>query len=70
MCQRESAEKTKKEERDYWFNHSRPMPKQSKCAGKQLSKEENGNNGDSSGEEKVEVTSAKGDSTRDRVPVT
>jgi hypothetical protein len=30
--------------------------------GKWLAKEENGNNGDSSGEEEVEVTSAKGDS--------
>jgi hypothetical protein len=61
MCQRELAKKEEEDERDYWFNHFRPMtkPKQT-WQEKWLAKEENGSSG--SGEEEVEVTSAKGDS--------
>jgi hypothetical protein len=67
MCQIELAEKKEEEERDYWFNHLRPMtkPKQT-WWGKRLSKEENGSNsdrsGDGNGKEEVEVTSSMGDS--------
>jgi hypothetical protein len=51
------------EERDYWFNHLRPMTKLKQTwQEKWLAKGENGNSGDISGEEEVEVTSAKGDS--------
>jgi hypothetical protein len=55
--------KKEEEERDYWFNHLRPMnkPKQT-WREKWLAKEEDGTSSDSSGEEEVEVTSAKGDS--------
>jgi hypothetical protein len=61
MCQRELAEKKEEEERDYWCNRLQTMtkPKQTWWQ-KWLAKEENGNS--SSGEEEVEVTSAKGDS--------
>jgi hypothetical protein len=63
MRQRELAEKKEEEERDYWFNRLWPMtkPKQTWWQ-KWLAKEENGSSGDSSDEEEVEVTSAKGDS--------
>jgi hypothetical protein len=57
------AEKKEEEEQDYWFNCLRPMTKPKQMwQEKWLDKEENGSNGDSSGEEEVEVTSAKGDS--------
>jgi hypothetical protein len=63
MRQRELVEKKEEEDRDYWLNHFRPMtkPKQT-WQKKRLAKEENGSNGDNSGKEEVEVTSAKGDS--------
>jgi hypothetical protein len=63
MHQRDLAEKKEEEEQDYWFNHLWPMtkPKQT-WREKHLAKEENGSSGDNSGEEEVEVTSAKGDS--------
>jgi hypothetical protein len=63
MRQRELAEKKEEEERDYWYNRLRPMtkPKQT-WQEKLLAKEENGSSGNNSGEEEVEVTSAKGDS--------
>jgi hypothetical protein len=61
MCQRELAKKEEEDERDYWFNHFRPMTKLKQTwQEKWLAKEENGSSG--SGEEEVEVTSAKGDS--------
>jgi hypothetical protein len=54
MRQRELAEKKKEEERDYWFNHLRPMtkPKQTWWE-KQLAKEENDSSGSSLEEEEV-----------------
>jgi hypothetical protein len=63
MRQRELAGKKEEEERDYWFNRLWPMtkPKQTRQE-KRLAKEENGSSGDWSGEEEVEVTSAKADS--------
>jgi hypothetical protein len=63
MHQRELTEKKEEDERDYWFNRLCPMtkPKQT-WREKWIAKEENGSSGDSSGEEEVEVTSAKGDS--------
>jgi hypothetical protein len=58
MHQRELAEKKDEEERDYWFNHLRPMTKSKQTWWeKLLPKVENG-----SGKGEVEVTSAKGHS--------
>jgi hypothetical protein len=51
------------EERDYWFNRLRPVTKPKQMwQKKRLAKEENVISDDSSGEEEVEVTSAKSDS--------
>jgi hypothetical protein len=63
MRQRELAKKKEEDERDYWFNHLQPMtkPKQT-WQEKWLAKVENDSSGESSGEEKVEVTSDKGGS--------
>jgi hypothetical protein len=63
MRQRELAEEKEEEERDYWFNHLRPMtkPKQT-WQEKWLAKEECGSSNDSSGEEASKVTPAKGES--------
>jgi hypothetical protein len=61
--QRALAKKKEEEERDYWFNRLWPMTKSKQTwQEKWLAKEENGNSGNSSGEEEVEVTSTKGDS--------
>jgi hypothetical protein len=63
MRQRELVEKKEEEERDYGFNRLWPTTKPKQTGReKWLAKEENGNRGDSSGEEEVEFTSAKGDS--------
>jgi hypothetical protein len=57
------AEKKDKEQRDYWFNHLRPMTKVNETSQeKRLAKEENGSSGDNSNEGEVEVTSDKGGS--------
>jgi hypothetical protein len=57
------AEKKEEEEWDYWFKRLRPMSKPKQMwQEKWLSKEGNGSRGNNSGEEEVEVTSAKGDS--------
>jgi hypothetical protein len=61
--QKELAEKKDKEQRDYWFNHLRPMTKVNETSQeKRLAKEENGSSGDNSNEGEVEVTSDKGGS--------
>jgi hypothetical protein len=58
MCQRELAEKKEEEERDYWFNHLRPMTKPKQMWHKKwLAKEE----GCSSGEEASKVTPNRGE---------
>jgi hypothetical protein len=63
MRQRELVEKKEEEERDYWFNRLWPTTKPKQTGReKWLAKEENGSRGDSSGEEEVEFTLAKGDS--------
>jgi hypothetical protein len=65
MHQKELAGK-EEEQRDYWFNHLRPMTKVKQTwQEKQLAKEENGSSGDSSSEEEVKVTSNKGASNRE-----
>jgi hypothetical protein len=62
MRQRELAEKKEEEEQDNCFNRLRPMSKSEQTwREKWLAKEENGSSGDSSIEEEVEVTLAKGD---------
>jgi hypothetical protein len=47
------AAKKEEKDRDYWFNHSRPMTKPKKLTWweKQLAKEEDGGSGGSNGEE-------------------
>jgi hypothetical protein len=59
MRQRELIEKKEEEERDYWFNRLQPMNKLKRMWKEKWLAEENGR---SSGEEEVEVTSAKGES--------
>jgi ribosomal protein L37E len=64
-CVKESWPRKKKRKSHYWFNRLRPMTKLKQTwQEKQLAKEENGSSGDSSAEEEVEVTLAKGDSNR------
>jgi hypothetical protein len=61
MRQKELVDK--KEQRGYWFNRLWPMTKVKQTwQEKQLAKEENGSNGDSSSEGEVGVTSDKGGS--------
>jgi hypothetical protein len=61
MRQKELVDK--EEQRDYWFNRLWPMTKVKQTwQEKQLAKEENGSNGDSSSEGEVGVTSDKGGS--------
>jgi hypothetical protein len=63
MRKKQLAKKKEEEERDYWFKCLRPMSKPKQMwQEKWLAKEENGSSGNSSGEEEVEVTLAKGDS--------
>jgi hypothetical protein len=62
MRQRELVEKKEEEERDNCFNRLWPMSKSEQTwREKWLAKEENGSSGDSSIDEEVEVTLAKGD---------
>jgi hypothetical protein len=62
MHQRELAERKEAEERDYWFNHLRPMTKLKQTwQQKWLAKEEGGSSGDSSSEEVSMVTLARGE---------
>jgi hypothetical protein len=62
MRQRELAEKTKEEVRDYWFNYlwvvTRP---EQTWREKQLAKEEGGSSGDCSGEVASMVTPPRGE---------
>jgi hypothetical protein len=61
MCQRELAEKKEEEERDYLFNHLRPMTKPKQMwREKWLAKMEGSSNDDSSGEEVSKVTVDRG----------
>jgi hypothetical protein len=64
MHQRELVEKREEEQQDLWFNWIRPMTKVKQTwHEKQLARKENGN---SSSEEEVGVTSDKGESTSDK----
>jgi hypothetical protein len=58
MSQRKLAEKKEEEERDYWFNHLRPITKP-----KQTWREnsEGGSSGDSNRDEANQVTPARGE---------
>jgi hypothetical protein len=62
LRQKELAEKKEEEDRDYWFNRSRPMTKPKLTwQEKRLAKEEDGGSGCSSGKEEQEMASARGD---------
>jgi hypothetical protein len=62
MRQRELAEKKEEEERDYCYNHLRPMTKLKQTwREKWLAKEEGGSSGNNSGEEASKVTPARGE---------
>jgi hypothetical protein len=61
LWQKELAEKKEEKDRDYWFNHTRPMTKPKLTWRKKwLAKEEDSDSGGSSGEEEQEMASSKG----------